>query len=175
MRRPAALLLLILAAGCTALVEAYPCPGTPVATFDFTGTRTSTTCAAGGPAAGANALYPDTLSFIGTIAASASGTTAALCVQRVKAEPLVGSQASDAIDVALDTRGALLAGCNPRCAVSVHQRVTGTVQRAPGGAPSGFTGTLVDEATLDATVKGADCTPCTTPCQASYALTGVPR
>jgi hypothetical protein len=171
---PALLLLPLLAAGCSQSPESYPCPGALVATFAFSGIRTQVSCTGGAPTAGANSLYPEPVSFTGIIAASSSGATAALCVARPRAEPLVGTLAADQLDVALDTRGALLSGCNTRCAVTVHQQVTGTLQRDPGGTPSGFTGTLVDQATLDATVDGADCTPCTTPCTATYTLTGLP-
>jgi len=172
---PALFLLPFFAAGCNASPETYPCPGTPVATFAFGGTRAQMSCAGGAPAAGANAIYPDQITtFTGTISAASSSATAALCVARPGAEPLVGTLLADTLDVALDSRGALLAGCNARCAVTIHQQVTGTLLRQPDGTPSGFTGTLVDQATLDTTVAGADCTPCTTPCTATYALSSPP-
>ncbi len=136
----------------------------------FHGTQTAMSCAGGAPAAGANSLYPMEVSFTGTIAATSSGSSAALCVARARAEPMTGTLVADQLDVGLDTRGALLSGCNARCAVTVHQQVTGMLRRTPGGTPSGFTGTLVDQATLDAAVAGADCSPCTTPCTATYAL-----
>jgi hypothetical protein len=172
-RLAAALLLPLIAAGCSESVAAVSCPGLPLATFAFEGKRAAVTCAGGAPAAGIETLYPPTVSFTGTIT-SASGATAALCVTRPWAEPLVGTRAADLIDVSLETRGALLSGCNARCAVTVLQQVTGSLQRDPGGAPTAFTGALVDRATLDGTVAAADCQPCTTPCQASYDLTGLP-
>ena len=171
MRRlaPALLLLPLVAAGCNESVETFPCPGSPIATLAFTATRTAVSCAA------TNSLYPADVKFTGTITSSASGAGAALCVAHPRAEPLVGTLVSDLLDVSLETRGALLGGCNPLCAVTVHQQVTGTLQRDPGGAPSGFTGTLVDQATQDGAVSGAVCTPCVTPCQASYTLSGALR
>jgi hypothetical protein len=171
---PALLLLSLLAAGCSESVEAVACPGVPIATFTFSGTRTLVGCAGGEPAAGAGTLYPEAVSFTGTISSSASGAIAALCVAHPWAEPLVGTRVADLVDLTLETRGALFGGCNSRCAVTVRQQVTGSLQRAAGGEPSSFTGTLVDQATLDATVSGADCQPCTTPCQATYAITGLP-
>ena len=176
MRRPspALLLLPLLAAGCNQEPEGFPCPGSPVATFSFSGTLALVSCAAGAPAAGVNALFPATVEFAGTVTSFSSGTAAALCVARPDAEPLTGTGAADAIDVSLETRGALLSGCNALCAVTVHQQVAGTVQRDPGGAPSGFTGTLVDEQTQDPAVAGASCAPCTTPCRATYALSALP-
>jgi hypothetical protein len=172
---PALLLLPLLTAGCNASPEVFPCPGTPVATFAFSGRLPQVSCAGGAPAAGASSLYPAKVKFTGTVAYSGSSASAALCVIRPLAEPLVGAQVADQVAVELSTRGALLSGCNARCAVTVLQRVTGTVQRDPGGAPTGFTGELVDQETLDPTVTGADCAPCTTPCQATYLLTGLPQ
>jgi hypothetical protein len=171
---PALLLLPLLAAGCNQEAEGFPCPGSPVATFTFSGTLTLVSCAAGAPAAGINGLFPPTVSVGGTVTSFDSGTAAALCVTRPNAEPLTGTMAADTIDVSLETRGALLSGCNALCAVTVRQQVAGTLQRDPGGAPSGFTGTLVDEQTQDPTVAGADCAPCTTPCRATYALSALP-
>jgi hypothetical protein len=170
----ALLLLPLLAAGCRDSLESYPCPGSPVATFAFTGTPSQASCSGGAPAAGAGSLYQANVLFTGTIAASPSGATAALCVSHPRAEPLVGTLVADQLDVALDTRGALLGVCNARCAVTVHQQVTGTLRRDPGGTPAGFTGTLVEEARMDGTIAGADCAPCATPCTATYALTGLP-
>lgn len=171
---PALLLLSLVAAGCSESVDTVACPGVPIATFLFNGTRTLVGCTGGEPLTGANTLYPPTVSFTGTISSTASGATAALCVAHPWAEPLVGTRVADQLDLSLETRGALLGDCNSRCAVTVRQQVTGSLQRAAGGEPSGFTGTLVDQATLDATVTGADCQPCTTPCQATYAITGLP-
>lgn len=177
MRRlvPALLVLCVLAA-CREHSDNIPCPGSPVTTLDFTAVRSSAGCVAFATAAAANVLessyYQVNSVFTGTISVSTTDGAAALCMIRSRAEPLVGTWVGDAIDVALDTRGAVLTACNTRCAVTVHQQVTGTLQRGPGGAPTGFLGTLVDQETLDTAVSGADCTPCTTPCQAEYVLTG---
>jgi hypothetical protein len=167
--------LLSFLAACSDQAEAVPCPGLPVASLALVGTRTLTSCADGGPAAGVNQLYPADVSFSATISYSASGSGAALCVARPRAEPLVGARVGDQVDLMLETRGAVLAACSASCAVTIRQRVTGTLQRDPAGLPSGFSGTLVDQATLDGAVAGADCAPCTTPCQASYLLSGLPR
>jgi hypothetical protein len=174
LRRLAPALLVLLAAGCNQPSEPATCPGGPVASLSFSGTRVLVTCTAGEPAAGINALYPATVSFTGTISAASDGVGAWLCPARGGAEPLVGSLVANLLDVSLETRGALLAPCSGGCAVTVHQQVIGTLQRATGGAAIGFTGTLLDQATLDATVPGASCSPCTAPCQATYALAGLP-
>ena len=173
-RLPASLLLTLLAAGCSQAVDSIPCPASPVAILAFQGIRTDVTCAAGAPAAGVNSLYPATRDFTGTITFAPGGSTAALCVASPGAEPLVGTRTADQVDVALTTTGALLSGCNAACAVTVVQRVTGTLLRDPGGAPTGFTGELQDVETQDPAVPRASCTPCTTPCQATYVLTALP-
>jgi hypothetical protein len=171
-RRPACLLLTLLAAGCSQSIESVPCPGSPVAFLRFKGPLTQVSCAGGAPAAGVNSLFPPSVDFTGSIIFTTGGSTAALCITSPNAEPLVGTQSP--FDVSLTTTGALLSGCNAACAVTVTQRVTGTLQRDPGGAPAGFTGELQDLETQDPTVGGAACSPCTTPCQATYALAGVP-
>jgi hypothetical protein len=172
--RPACLLLTLLAAGCSQSVESIPCPASPVAFLHVQGLLTQVSCAGGAPAAGVNSLFPSTVDFYGTVTFAPGGSTAALCLASPGAEPLVGTRTADQVDVSLTTTGALLSGCDAACAVTVAQRVTGTLQRDPGGAPTGFTGELQDVETLDPAVPGAACGPCATPCQATYALTGLP-
>lgn len=176
MRRHATALLLLplLAAGCNDSEVTFPCPGSRVATFQFKESPLlASGCAAGGPAAGIHAVYQANVTFTGTLSFVASGNVAAFCGIGPSAEPLVGTQVADQVEVSLDTRGALLSACSPRCAVTVRQSLAGTLQRDPGGQPTGFTGTFTDRATLDGEVAGADCSPCTTPCQATYQLTGL--
>jgi hypothetical protein len=175
-RHASALLLLpLLAAGCTVSEVAFPCPGSPVATFTFKeAPMLAAGCASGGPAAGINAIYQGNVTFSGTVSYAASGNVAAFCGIGPNAEPLVGTQVADQVEVALDTRGALLSACNARCAVTVHQSLSGTMLRGPGGLPTGFTGTFTDRATLDGAVTGANCMPCATPCQATYQVTSLP-
>jgi hypothetical protein len=175
-RRHASALLLIplLAAGCTDSEVAFPCPGSRVATFTFKEAPLLTSgCASGEPAGGIGAVYKANVSFSGTISFAASGNVAAFCGIAPNAEPLVGTQVADQVEVALDTHGALLSACNARCAVTVHQSLKGTLQRDPGGLPSGFIGTFSDQATLDSAVAGANCLPCGSPCQAIYQLSGL--
>lgn len=175
MRRHAiALLLPLLAAGCNDSEVTFPCPGNRVATFQFKESPLlASGCAAGEPAGGIGAVYQGNVSFSGTIAYAASGNVAAFCGFGPSAEPLVGTQVADRVEVSLKTRGALLSACSARCAVTVRQTLDGNLQRDPGGQPAGFIGTFTDQATIDDDVAGADCAPCTTPCQATYQLTGL--
>jgi hypothetical protein len=174
-RHATALLLLpLLAAGCNDSEVTFPCPGNRVASFQFKESPLlSSSCAAGGPAAGINAVYQGNVTFAGTLSYVASGNVAAFCGIGPSAEPLVGTQVADQVEVSLDTRGALLSACSARCGVTVRQTLAGTLQRDPSGQPTGFTGTFTDRATLDGDIAGADCAPCTTPCQATYRLTGL--
>jgi hypothetical protein len=170
----ALLLLPLLAAGCDGPEVSFPCPGSRVATFQFKASPLlASGCTAGAPAAGLNALYPASVTFAGTVSYAASGNVAAFCGIGPGAEPLVGTQVADQVEVSLDTRGALLSACSARCAVTVRQTLAGTLQRDPEGLPTGFTGTFTDRATLDGAIAGADCSPCTTPCRATYQLTGL--
>jgi hypothetical protein len=173
-RHATALLLLpLLAAGCTDSEVAFPCPGNRVASFTFKeAPLLASGCDSGAPAAGIGAVYPGNVTFSGTISFAASGNVAAFCGIGPNAEPLVGTQVADQVEVALDTRGALLSACNARCAVTVHQSLSGRLQRDPGGLPTGFIGTFSDRATLDSTIAGGNCLPCVPPCQATYQLTG---
>jgi len=173
----ALLLLTLLAAGCTQEAVTFPCPGNRAATLAFTATLAEVGCRGFDPASSSNVIssaYAVNVLFTGTLSFSASGNVAALCGIGPSAEPLIGTQVADVVDVALDTRGALLSACNPRCAVTVRQVVQGMLARGPGGLPSGFSGTLFDEATEVTTITGTDCTPCVTPCWGNYLLTGIP-
>jgi hypothetical protein len=170
----ALLLLPLLAAGCTDAAVAFPCPGSRVANFTFKeAPLLASGCDSGEPAGGIGAVYPGNVTFSGTISFAASGNVAAFCGIGPNAEPLVGTQVADQVEVSLDTRGALLSACNARCAVTVHQSIQGTLQRDPGGQPTGFIGTFTDQATIDSAIAGTNCMPCTTPCQATYQLTGL--
>jgi hypothetical protein len=52
--------------------------------------------------------------------------------------------------------------------------MTGVLARVGDAAPTGFSGEFTDQASVDTSVTGATCAPCTTPCQATYLLTGLP-
>jgi hypothetical protein len=166
----------LLAIGAAATACSGParvdCPGTNLGSIALTGTLTAASCAAGAPAAGIDALYPATVSAAGTLAYASQGSGAAFCLARLGTEPFLGTHASatggDEVSVTLDTSGAVLAACDPGCAVTVHQSLSFLVALDPvSGAPTGTTGTLTETASPTA---GATCGPCTLPCSASWAL-----
>ncbi len=166
---PAPLLpVALLAAGCSAAGPG--CPGQPVATLQFQAALAGSSCGGAPSAAYANQL-PASFAFSATLAYAAQGSAAALCTGRVDSSPLVGTRSGDAISVLVDTSQAALAGCSSTCAVSVEQLVTGTLSRDAAGTPTGFTGTLVE---TDTAAPGADCAPCTSPCQATWTLAATP-
>ena len=152
------------------------CPGNDLGGLQLVGTRTSAACAAGGPASGIDGLYPPTVLVGAVFAYSAQGSGAAVCLDRAGAVPFVGTRTAagggDLLEVAVDTAGAVLAGCAANCAVTVRQVLGGTLTRDPvSGAPAGFAGTLTETTT---TAPSDACLPCTLPCGATWALTGAP-
>ena len=173
-----ALAALAALAACAGGNEIAPCPGVEVGTFRLAGTRTSAACQGGtGPAGGFDGLFaPSIPTFTATIAYGSQGASAALCLPKAEASPYLGTRTpapgGEAIAVELETSGAVLAACAGTCAVTVHHAVTGLVARDPvSGAVTGFTGELVETA---ASTPAADCTPCSAPCTASWALTPAP-
>ena len=166
----AAALALLLLGACAEDVQR--CPGLAEGTFTFTATRTAAACAQGGPAAGLDALYPPTFTFAATVAFATEGSAAAVCTLRRASAPLSGTHQGDEVAVALDTGGAVYGACAATCGVTVHQALAGTLVRDPvSGEATGFTGTLTEVGTATA---GAACGPCTSPCQATWAVTAGP-
>jgi len=150
------------------------CPGDPVASFTFDGTRVP----AGGPSlAGLDPFpsipdceaavgYPPGLDpFPGVLSSGPSPMAAALC--RPGARVMFGQRAADRFVVETTTEGAVLGGC-AGCPARLRLVVAGDV--LPGGTspPTGFAGVLVE--VLSAT--GGDCGTCLLPCAARYALNG---
>jgi hypothetical protein len=172
---PALLSLLWTVTGCNPSGAAAPCPAAGVARFQFTGVLTEAACTSGGPIGGVNALYPSPISFSAEISYTPGGVGAAICPDKSRADPMVGTHSGaggDRLDVSLQTSG-FVSACN-LCAAVFVQQIVGDLQRDQGGTPIGFTGTLTDSFALDTTVAGADCTPCVTPCHGTYALTTAP-
>jgi len=167
-----ALSLAALGPGCS---EDPPrCPGRAEGAFLLQATRTAVTCAAGAPATarGLDDLYPPDFTFTVTVSFTDDGAGAAMCTLRRSSEPLTGTRQGDQVSVALETGGAVLGACAATCAVTMRQAISGTLARDAGsGRATGFSGTLVDTATAAA---GVDCTPCTPPCSATYALAPAP-
>lgn len=164
-----ALALAGLGAGCGAAGGAS-CPGRAIGTFTTRAASATATC---GPASGdCGATFPDLPPLTLTVSVDpAGGPRAWLCNGRRLAEPLVGTLAGDALDVASPApAAAVLQACGSACEVTLSERVTGTVARGTGGEVVGFDGTLVDAADRVATVDPASCGTCGTPTTVAYPL-----
>jgi hypothetical protein len=174
----AAALALSLAAACTREEEAADCPGEPVATFAFAGTLV----AAGDPATGweppSTSGYADCPAewfpaalpgFEGTLSADPEAPAAALC--RTSGTVLYGPRSGDRYDLETSTDGAVLGQeCAATCNAALRLVVSGEVVR-DAGAPSSFTGVLVE---VMSAAQGSNCGSCALPCAARYALAGTP-
>ena len=184
MRRPT--LALAFAAAATALgacsgSERQACPGEPIETFQFGGTRV----AAGDPAlAGLDPVpaAPDCVDAVGypaigeplppfaaTLAADPGSQSVALCSSR--GVVLFGQRSGPRYVVETGTSGAVLGGCAATCTAAMRLVVAGDVTTAPGGEPTAFTGVLVE---VMSALEGSACGDCTLPCAARYAVTGQP-
>jgi hypothetical protein len=169
--RPALAALGLAALALAACAEdAQRCPGVAEGTLTFSATRTLAACAAGGPAAGLDALYPPAFTFTAIVAFATEGPGAAVCTLRRSSTPLSGTHQGDDLAVAVDTGGAVYGACAATCGVAVRQALAGTLTRDPAsGAVTGFTGTLTE---VGEAAAGAACAPCTAPCTATWAVTG---
>ena len=112
-------------AGCDATPHALPCPGQAVGTFKFHGTLPDAGTDGGCP------FSPATLDFSGTIAQVDPGKVL-LCLDRVEAAPLTGSNEGDHVTVNNPTpppAGAqTIAACG--CAVTVSETIDGNLVRS---------------------------------------------
>ncbi len=175
MTRSSLLSLAALLASCSP-APAPSCPGEPVASFTFSGTKTDagtldpaldldpepslTDCAAemGFPA-------PSLPVFTGTLSADATGPGGALC--RTAGPILYGTRSGVRWEVEDASDGAVLGGCDPTCAAQSRIFIRGDVV-PDTTAPTGFVGALVEQLTQ----TGGACGPCILPCAARYALSG---
>lgn len=177
MRRPvrlALVLVLPIALAACADEDAAVCPGEPVATFHFAGTKV----AAGDPALDPAPDVPDctddlgfpaAIAFQGTLAADPASSAGTLC--RAQGPVLFGTRAGDHFAVETSTDGAVLGEqCAPTCSAGLSLLVTGDVVRVDGAAAS-FSGLLVE---VMSAAAGSACGACALPCAARYALEGTP-
>ncbi len=161
--RPAPLLALAATlAACGS--KGSPCPGRQLATFTFRTATASATC--GAASAPCGVAFPSLAPFSATVTVDATGTVAWLCTGRPLAEPLEGTLTGDALDVSYPAASAagvpaVLAACGAACAVTLRERVAGTILRGSGGEVVGFTGSLADTAD---TAGAASCGPCDASC-----------
>ena len=172
---PALLLLPLLAAGCNAGGGGLPLPRQPGGHPGLQRDPDAGELRRRRPRRGGQRALPATVDFTGTVTSFSSGTAAALCVARPNAEPLTGTGAADAIDVSLETRGALL----ERLQRPLRRHRPPAGGRDPAARSRRRPLRLHRDAgrrgrRQDPTVAGADCAPCTTPCRATYALSALP-
>lgn len=162
--------------------EQEPCPGEPLGAFALQARRAdaATACVTdppGGWVSAVPATIPaelaedPTATFSATLSHDPAQGTAALCTGRSLGAVLFGTQMGDHVHVEASAGSAVLAACAGTCSATLTVIVDGDLVPAAAGAPTGFTGTLVER--MDAT--GADCGPCTLPCTATYALEGTAR
>lgn len=150
------------------------CPGEPVASFHFVGTRV----AAGDPSIALDPVpatadcdaalgYPDSVDFYGTLSADAAGPAGALC--RSPGPVLFGQRTGDRYLLEASAEGAVLGeACTGTCSAGLRLLVAGDVLRE-GGAAVSFAGVLVE---VMSALPGSACGTCALPCAARYALTG---
>jgi len=166
MRRPVAALLALAAtamAGCGSSYAGH-CPGVPLASFVLALTLDSTTCPTD---------QVSTQPFAVTITSDTASGAAWACSGRRLSEPLVGTLSGDHLQQATATTGGGVFGaCGASCAVAVTENLDGTLSRAPGGAITGFTGTLTEDASA---LEGSSCgTPSCVPCEVRYTVVSAP-
>jgi hypothetical protein len=173
----------VLAAACGEDAPAV-CPGDPVATFHFSGTKVDAGDAAlaglepdpalpdcpgpvGYPATGER-LPP----FDGTLARDPSTDAATLC--RPREIFLFGQRTGSRYFLETGSTGAVLEGCSASCAAALRLLVAGEVVDGPDGEAAAFDGVLVEVITY---VEG-DCGECLPPgartCAGRFTLDGTP-
>ncbi len=172
----AVLMLAVLALAACDAGATSTCPGRPIATFSFTIRYVSM----GDPAL-ANLdpepslpdcdpalAWPETVApFRGELAGDGTGA-AALC--RDQGNVLFGRWSGASVHVETSTGGAVLGACDPTCAASLRLVVSGDLAVDASGAPTAFTGALVEIMDRSA----GSCGACALPCEARYALAGAP-
>jgi hypothetical protein len=157
-----AFLLIAVALAACETPQPPPCPGTKVASFDFTATDAGTSCAFdGGP--------PPDSAFSATLAWDPDGTAAAICVQLPYAAPDLGTHAGDQVTVGSSSGGNTVSGCDSDCVVTISEVVDGGVTRDDGGRPTGFSGTLRNDLTGASPDGGTSCS-CGLPCWVIWQL-----
>lgn len=174
-------LALAVALACSK-TEGETCPGQSLGTFGLQGHRVdaATACVAGpdgGWVSAVPATIPATLAddptatFDATFSVDQALGTAALCTGRALGAVLFGTLQGNHVHVEASAGSAVLAACASTCSATLTVVVDGDLTPAAAGVPASFTGTLVER--MDA--AGGDCTPCTLPCTATYALEGSAR
>jgi len=155
-------------AGCQP-TRPQECPGTKVASFRFTAEMSAadSTCPF-------SASQPTPLTFGGTLSWDPAGGDAALCLDRPRSIPHLGSHAGDHVAVQVGFDGVEISQCS--CPAQLVESVEGDVTRDTQGGVVGFRGTLRNQVTpsqptlVDGGAPG-DCY-CGPPCEIRYALDG---
>ncbi len=160
-----------LLAGCTTN-DTASCPGGPVGSFSFTGTKVAAGTLAPPdldpdpklPDCSAAVGFPAELTFSGELSSDATGTAGVLC--RAGGATLFGMRSGTRWVVEDSSDGAVLGGCDPTCAA--HSRVVISGDVVPDAvSPTGFQGALVEQLS----VTGGTCGACL-PCATRYTLIG---
>jgi hypothetical protein len=172
-----AVLALALAA-CERSTALPPCPGVVQGRVFLTTTLRKET---GGqvPACAAAALPEDAVDASQTVAAALSFIGeggAAVCLERTLADPLLGTRTADRIDVAAQPEPVAVDACG--CAVTVVERLSGTIVRDASGAAVGLADVSLVNA-LAAADGATACPPagtaaCPVPCDIHFTVQGAP-
>lgn len=161
--------LLALAASLAACQPTRPreCPGTKVASLRFHSRMEvpASTCPF-------SSAQPTPVDFGGTLTWDPAGSDAALCLDRPRSLPHVGSHSGDRVLVQLDFDDVVISPCS--CPTRVVEIVEGEVVRDAHGEAVGFRGTLRNliaptQQTLLGGGPPGDCY-CGPPCEIRYTL-----
>ena len=164
--RAVSLALAVCLAGCQP-TRPQECPGTKVASLHF-----HAILQVPGSTCPFSPGQPTPLDFGGTLAWDPAGADAALCLDRPRSIPHLGSHAGDHVVVQADFDGVEISPCS--CPTHLVESVEGDVTRDARGTVVGFQGTLRNVVTPSQPTLADGGAPgacyCGPPCEIRYAL-----